>query len=67
MSDNDECHSRDFSDSLQLTNRILDSGATCHKTPQVSDFIPGSLENAYAQIEGADGLLIAASKQDKFD
>ena len=45
MSDNDECPSRDFGDSLQFTNWILDSGATCHMTPQVSDFIPGSLEN----------------------
>ena len=44
MSDNDEIPSRDFSDSSQLTNWILDSGATCHITPQVSDFIPGSLE-----------------------
>ena len=42
MSDNDECPSRDFGDSLQSTNWILDSGATCHMMPQVSDFIPGS-------------------------
>ena len=33
------------SDSLQLTNWILSSGATCHMTPEVSDFIPGSLED----------------------
>ena len=37
MSDNDECPSRDFGDSSQLTNWILDSGATCHMTPEVSD------------------------------
>ena len=41
MSDNDECYSRDFGDSSQLTNWILDSGATFHMTPQVSYFIPG--------------------------
>ena len=41
MYDNDECSSRDFGDILQLTNRILDLGATCHMTPQVSDFNPG--------------------------
>ena len=38
ISDNDECPSRDFSDSLQFTKHILDLGATCHMTPQVSDF-----------------------------
>ena len=41
MYGNDESYSRDLGDSLQLTNWILDSGATCHMTPQVSDFIPG--------------------------
>ena len=35
MYDNDECSSRDFGYSSQLTNSILDSGATCHMTPQV--------------------------------
>ena len=32
-----------FGGSLQLTNFILDSGATCHMKLQVSDFIPVSL------------------------
>ena len=45
MSGNDKSSSRDFGESLQLTNLILDSVATCHMTPQVSDFIPGSLED----------------------
>ena len=40
MSGNDECPSEKFGDSLQLTNWILDSGATCHMTPEVSYFIP---------------------------
>ena len=43
MSDNVKIPSRDLSYSLQLTNWILYSGAMCHMTPQVSDFIPGSL------------------------
>ena len=43
MSNNDECPSENFGDSSQLTNWILDSGATFHMTPEVSDFIPGSL------------------------
>ena len=29
---------RDFGDSSQLTNWILDSGRTCHMTPETSDF-----------------------------
>ena len=43
MSNNDECPSENFGDSSQLTNWILDSGATCHTTAEVSDFISGSL------------------------
>ena len=45
MSSNDECSSENYGDSSRLTNWILDSGATCHMTPEVSDFIPGSLED----------------------
>ena len=41
---NYERPSGNFGDSSQLTNWILDSGATCHMTPEVSDLIPGSLE-----------------------
>ena len=43
MSDNDEFPSKHFGDSSQLINWILDSGVPCHMTPEVSDFIPGSL------------------------
>ena len=39
MSGNEECTSGKFGDSSQLTNWILDSGATCHMTPEDSDFI----------------------------
>ena len=63
MSDNDECSSRDFGDSLQLTNWILDSGATCHMTPEVSDFISGSLEDTDKHIEVADGNQIMAKQE----
>ena len=45
MSGNDEVSSRAFGDILQLTNWILYSGATCHMTPHISNFIPGSLED----------------------
>ena len=37
MSDKDASSSRDFGDSSKWTNWILDSGAACHMTPQVSD------------------------------
>ena len=35
MSGNDKCPSGNFGDSSQLTNWILDYGATCHMTPVV--------------------------------
>ena len=54
MSSNDECYSGNFGDSSQLTNWILDSGATCHMTPEVSYFIPDSLEDTDKQIKVAD-------------
>ena len=44
ISRNNKSSSTSFGDSSQLTNWILDSGVTCHMTPRVSDFIPGSLE-----------------------
>ena len=55
MSSDDERKSVKYGDSLQLTNWILDSGATCHMTPEVSDFIPGSLEDKDKYIEVVDG------------
>ena len=51
MSGNDECLSGNFGDSSQLIIWILDSGATCHMTPEVSDFIPVSLEDTDKHIE----------------
>ena len=45
MSSDDERKSVKYGDSPQLTNWILDSGATCHMTPEVSDFIPGTLQD----------------------
>ena len=41
MSGNDKRLSEKYSDSSQLSNWILDYGATCHMTPEISDFIPG--------------------------
>ena len=63
MSINEKYSSRDFGDSLQLTNRVLDSGAKCHMTPQVSDFIPGLLEHMDIYIEVADGHYFTAKQK----
>ena len=55
MSNNEKCLSRNFSDSQKLTNCILDYGATCHMTPEVQGFIPGSLEYTDKHIQVAEG------------
>ena len=66
MSGNDECSSEIFGDSSQLTNWILDSGATWHMMPELSDFIPGSLEDTYKYIEVADGHHVTAKQKIKY-
>ena len=63
MSDNDESPSREFVDISQLTNLILDSGATCHMTPQFLDFIPGSLKYTDKYIEVTDGHHVTAEQK----
>ena len=63
MSSNDERSSENYGDSLQLTNWILDSGATCHMTPEVSGFNPGSLEDTDKYIEVADRHHVMAKKR----
>ena len=55
MSNDDVSKNKDYGDIPQLTNLIFDSGATCHMTPEVTDFIPGSLEDTDEFIEVADG------------
>ena len=63
MSGNDECPSRNLGDSSQLTNWILHSGATCRMTPEVSYFIPVSLEYTDKHIEVADGHHVMAKQK----
>ena len=63
MSNDDVIKNKDYGDSSQLTNWILDSGATCHMTPEVSDFITGSLEDTYKFIEVADGHHVTSKKK----
>ena len=62
MSGNDECPSGSFGDSLQKTNWILDSEAKCHITPEVSDFVPGSLKDTDKHIEVVDGHHVTAKQ-----
>ena len=62
MSIDDERKSGKYGDSLQLTNCILDSGATFYMTPEVTDFIPGSLEDTDKFIEVADGYHVTAKR-----
>ena len=63
MSGNDECPGGIFCDSSQLTNWIFDSGATCHMTPELLDFIPGLLEDTDKNIEVADKHQITVKQK----
>ena len=63
MTSNDEHKSEKYGDSLQLTNWILDLGATGHMTPEVSDFITGSLEDMDKYVEVADGHHVMTKKR----
>ena len=63
MSSGEKRENKNYGDSLQLTNWILDSGATCHMTPEVMDFIPGSLEDTDKFIEVADRHHVAAKQK----
>ena len=63
MSSNEKSSSEKYGDSSQLTNWVLDSGATCHMTPEVSYFIPVSLEDTDKYIEVADGHHVTAKQK----
>ena len=63
MSNDDVRENKDYGDSSQLTNWILDSGATFHMTPEVTDFIPVSLEDTDKFIEVADGHHVTAKQK----
>ena len=66
MYSNAEIPGRYFGASSQLINWILESGVTCHMTPEISDFIPGLLAETDQYIEVADGLFSKRNKQEKF-
>ena len=65
MSGSEKSPSRDFGDSSQYTNCILDSGEMCHMTPQVSYFILGSIEDMEKYIEVADGNHVTEKQRGK--
>ena len=67
MFGNDECPSGNFGDSLQLTNWVLDSGSTCHRTPQVSDFITVSLEDTDKHIEVVDRHDVTEKQKENYE
>ena len=58
MSGNDKSYIRDFGESSKLTSWVLDSGSTCHITPQISDFITSLLEDTDKYIEVAGGHYV---------
>ena len=63
MSSDDKGKNKDYGNSSQLTKWILDSGAMCHMTPEVTNFIPGILEDTDKFIEVADGHHITAKQK----
>ena len=65
MLDNEKITGTNFGDSSQLTNWILDSGATCNMKLRVSDFIPGLLEYMDKNIEVVDGHHVSAKQEGK--
>ena len=63
MSSDGERKSVKYGDSSQLTNWIFDLGTTCHMTPEVQDFIPGTLEDIDKYIEVADRHHVTAKQK----
>ena len=63
---NDERSSDNYCDSSQLINWILDPGATCHMTPEDSDFIPGSLEDTINTLKLRTDITSQQNKKVKY-
>ena len=63
MSYNADSSRKEFEYSSQLTNCILDSGATCHMTPDISDCILRSLVETYKYIEVVYGHFFTVKER----
>ena len=53
---------RNYGDSSQLINFILDSGVTCHRTPEISSFILGSLMETGKCIKVAYSYIVTVKQ-----
>ena len=63
MYSDDEHKSVKYGDSSQLTNWILNWVAKCYMTLEVSDFIPGTLEDTDKYIEFVYGHHVLAKQK----
>ena len=63
LSTNAEISRRNSVDISKLTHWILESGATCHMKPYISDLIPGSLAETDKYIEVADGHFVTVKQE----
>ena len=62
MYTNAEISRSNCGDSSQLTNYLLNSGETCHMTPEILDIILGLLVETNKYIEVADGSFVTAKQ-----
>ena len=66
MYSNAEIPTRNYGDSSKLTNQILDSGATCQMTSDISDCIPNSLMETNKYIEVAHENFVTEKQTGQF-
>ena len=67
MCSDDKCKFVKYDDILQLSNWILDLGEMCHMMPEVTYFIPGTLEYTDKYMEVADGHHVTAKQKVKYE
>ena len=63
MSNDEEREIKEYGDSSQLTNWVLDSRATCHMTPEVTDFIPELLEDTDYSLKLRTDIMSRQNKK----
>ena len=66
MSYNKKSPRRNYGDSSQLNNLILDSGATFNMTPEIAHFILGSLAETDKYFKVADGHFVTTKRIRQF-